>query len=472
AGPAVGEVVISEVYYHPTSNDFHQDFQDGTAEGFDRVRGSWGVIDGRYEVTPDDEGDAISIVSAATDLGSRYTLRMTIQIPDQETFNKNAIVLFDYRSPTDFKFASFHASSGKWRIGRRDADGWVFLAENKRKLEADRDYLIELEVDGSSVTVRSAGVTQVDYDFDEVMQGGQIGLGSKNGSARFDDFVFESGVREAERAFIEITNVANQAVDLAGWRLGGVIEFTFTGDTSLGLDASLVVVGFDPSDTGAAGAFRRAMKIDDAVVLVGPFAGDLDNRGDVVKLLRAGAPGDAGTRQVLVDRVAYDDRPPWPEEATGGGASLQRIGFRAFGDFAASWRGSAPTPGTSQFVILGDANRDGRVDADDVRAFSLGLIERAAYLETYGVPPLLHGDMDRDGDFDYDDIAGLIAKLDATTPSASAARSAVQTAAVAPDLDNGELNDAERDAVWAAIGRKNRKEYQEHKGHEDNRTRS
>jgi hypothetical protein len=52
------------------------------------------------------------------------------------------------------------------------------------------------------------------------------------------------------------------------------------------------------------------------------------------------------TPNILVDRVTYDDVAPWPTSPDGTGQSLTRTSSTAFGDFAASWTGSNPTPGS------------------------------------------------------------------------------------------------------------------------------
>ena len=53
---------------------------------------------------------------------------------------------------------------------------------------------------------------------------------------------------------------------------------------------------------------------------------------------------------VLVDQVTYDDESPWPIDADGAGASLQRLSAGSFGMVASSWRGRLPSPGAAAYV--------------------------------------------------------------------------------------------------------------------------
>ena len=70
----------------------------------------------------------------------------------------------------------------------------------------------------------------------------------------------------------------------------------------------LLLVPIEPAE------FRAKYAIADDVVIVGPFSGRLNNAGEDVTLNRHGTLG----RQILVDRVDYDDDSPWPEEAESG----------------------------------------------------------------------------------------------------------------------------------------------------------
>ena len=64
--------------------------------------------------------------------------------------------------------------------------------------------------------------------------------------------------------------------------------------------------------------------------------------------LEISMPGDLdafSVRQYIrIDRVNYDDEPPWPAEPDGTGPSLTRIRPLDYGNDVANWAAVSPTP--------------------------------------------------------------------------------------------------------------------------------
>ena len=149
--------------------------------------------------------------------------------------------------------------------------------------------------------------------------------------------------------FIELRNTSSVAVplyDLANpdntWKFVDAIEFRFPAYTTLPANGYMLVVGIDPA------TFRAAYGVPAEVAIVGPYAGALANEGESVKLYRPGAPeGNGYVPYILVERVDYDDRQPWPEEPDGDGPALARWSGTLYGNDPAAWGASGPggTPG-------------------------------------------------------------------------------------------------------------------------------
>lgn len=157
--------------------------------------------------------------------------------------------------------------------------------------------------------------------------------------------------------FIELFNISDVAVPLYDpayptntWRIDNAVKFSFAPGTVIPPRGILLVVPFDPLNNPAATAAFRVRYNTDAP-LVGPYMGRLDNAGETIELLRPDTPQlpphpDAGyVPYILVERISYLPISPWPTEAAGQGASLQRIVSENFGNDPMNWRAGLPTAG-------------------------------------------------------------------------------------------------------------------------------
>jgi hypothetical protein len=188
------------------------------------------------------------------------------------------------------------------------------------------------------------------------------------------------------------------------------------------------------------------------VRFIGPYAGQLSNGGETVRLFKPVRAEDPRSGLLLVDEVRYDDRAPWPREADGGDQSLTRRSSLAFGNLAANWQAKNPSPGVTSFAVHGDLNLDGGLDDADAQALALALRDDMAYEAIYGVAPTVTGDLDRDGDVDFDDLDEFTAALPAVARVPFQLRQTTARAAQAkePWADAAELSPAEISWVMAA----------------------
>ena len=119
--------------------------------------------------------------------------------------------------------------------------------------------------------------------------------------------------------FIELYNPAVVAVNIAGWRITGGVDFTFPAGTSIAAGGYLVVAA---SPTTILSRFSK--------IALGPWTGSLSSEGETVRL-RDQADG-------VVDEVDYQVGFPWPVAAGGDGASMEKIHPSLDGSLGASWR--------------------------------------------------------------------------------------------------------------------------------------
>src|SRR5439155_20548253 len=151
--------------------------------------------------------------------------------------------------------------------------------------------------------------------------------------------------------FIELQNVSSSPAFLFDpahpenhWQLRGGTEFTFPSAYLLQPKAFLLIVGFDPlANPAKLDLFRAKYNVQTSTPVFGPFSGRLANRGALLELYKPDAPvssgPDAGTvPYILIDRVSYQSQTPWPVDADGTSASLQRQNSDRIGNDPINWR--------------------------------------------------------------------------------------------------------------------------------------
>ncbi len=173
--------------------------------------------------------------------------------------------------------------------------------------------------------------------------------------------------------FVELKSLTNAPVPLFDpdyptntWRLHGV-DFDFPTNTVMAAHGLILVVGGDPA------TFRAKYGVPDGVPVLGPYFGTLQGNGEALSLQFPDHPDlntNDGTYYVPyidMDVVRYEDKAPWPTNADGTGASLERLNAAAYGNDPINWRASpgGPSPG-----VENDGNRAPQVNAGPDQSLS------------------------------------------------------------------------------------------------------
>ena len=151
--------------------------------------------------------------------------------------------------------------------------------------------------------------------------------------------------------FVEIYNPTDSDIVMTNhagaWRIDDGIRYTFPALTTVPARGYLLVVNFDPLIAADLANFKAHYGLESSdVQIIGPYSGNLSNRGERVALERPQAPdGDQDLPSwVIVDEVIYFDRAPFSSTADGYGHSLQRIQHDGAGLDPTNWIGGDPTP--------------------------------------------------------------------------------------------------------------------------------
>jgi hypothetical protein len=146
---------------------------------------------------------------------------------------------------------------------------------------------------------------------------------SPEGRLVINEIMYQPKASEAE--FVEILNTsATTAFDLSGWRLNG-LDYTFPPGSVIN-SGGLLVACKDRTAFGNAFGW--------SVPVLGTYGGQLDDGGETITLIQ---PGATSVEDVVMDRVTYDDDPPWIAAAAGQGASLQLVDARQDNSRVSNW---------------------------------------------------------------------------------------------------------------------------------------
>jgi hypothetical protein len=136
--------------------------------------------------------------------------------------------------------------------------------------------------------------------------------------------------------YVELCNKGAQPVDVSGWELSSGVRYAIPAGTIIPADGYLVIAA------DAARLIARYPKLTGANT-VGDFEGQLDNRGECIRLSRPLHGALTDTEFVVVDEVTYGDGGDWGRWADGGGSSLELKDPRSDNSRPGNWAGSDET---------------------------------------------------------------------------------------------------------------------------------
>ena len=100
---------------------------------------------------------------------------------------ENMYIIFDYRSPTDFKYAGAAVGVGKWKIGHSDGSSWATDATFNEAIASNTNYDLSLQIADTTAMLLADGIGKVSLDFGTSLNGGQTGFAAHDSHAIFDD---------------------------------------------------------------------------------------------------------------------------------------------------------------------------------------------------------------------------------------------------------------------------------------------
>jgi Ca2+-binding RTX toxin-like protein len=176
-------------------------FNSGNMEAFAPDSGVWTVESGALRVSAETfDGDAAAVFHVGEMLPQYFEIQATITMEKPTAgWKANSYVIFDYYSPTDFKFAGLNASIDKIQMGHRDETGWIVDVQSNMKIKPGEFYNILVAINGTTVTLVADNKEYFSHTFeprviDDWVYGlnsGMVGFGSNNARGVYDNIAVQ-----------------------------------------------------------------------------------------------------------------------------------------------------------------------------------------------------------------------------------------------------------------------------------------
>jgi hypothetical protein len=150
--------------------------------------GTWSVSGGSYQNSTA-SGDNVSLFDLNTWLPSYYEVSTTLKVESGGSL-QNGYIVFDYQSPTDFKYAGIDVADNMLKIGQRTDNGWIDTATlqlRKSDVHLNQYNSILLAANYRTATL-TFGKYSLSYDFTAPLNTGMLGFGTDNSLAQFSDY--------------------------------------------------------------------------------------------------------------------------------------------------------------------------------------------------------------------------------------------------------------------------------------------
>ncbi|MGC6449882.1 MAG: Ig-like domain-containing protein, partial [Pirellulaceae bacterium] len=167
---------------------YSEDFNDGSADAMTVTQGSFEIQQNRYQSTPANAQDtAITVIDLTADIPSKTRFQSTINLEYANNRRRNAHLVFAYQDADNYKFAGLNAESRRWVISEVVDGQTRELRRSNVNPTQNKNYQLELVIDGSQATLSVDGVTKVANTFSGNLNVGKFGLLADGANSRFDN---------------------------------------------------------------------------------------------------------------------------------------------------------------------------------------------------------------------------------------------------------------------------------------------
>jgi hypothetical protein len=296
------------------------------------------------------------------------TVPQKFRIPPGTTISANGYITF-----SELDWNADPGSTNSFRLDSHGEEIYLYSADAGGNLTGYSDgFAFGAAQNGISFGRYVTSTSEAHYPAQRTNSFGGLNAGPRIGPVVINEIHYHPALGGDE--FIELKSMTNAIVKLYDplfptnkWRLNGV-GFDFPPNVELSPNGLLLLVAIDPA------TFRTRYGVPAGVPIFGPYPGALQGNGETLSLQSPDQPDvDTNSGAIFIpyfdiDVVRYSDTSPWPTNADGFGASLERLVAGNYGNDPINWRAS---PGTPSPGLENTGARPPAVNAGLDRAYSI-----------------------------------------------------------------------------------------------------
>jgi Ca2+-binding RTX toxin-like protein len=165
----------------------------GQATSFFPDSGTWSVSSSGYTGSAAVGSDAVSLLYLDQWQPNYLEFFGTVRLGGANN-RKNGFLIFDYQSPTNFRYAGIDGTSNLLRIGQRTASGWIDDATLSYGLSGNSPKTFEVILNGTTAQLVINNTT-LQYNFPDALNVGMLGLGLNGTSDSFTSYTVQTLAR-------------------------------------------------------------------------------------------------------------------------------------------------------------------------------------------------------------------------------------------------------------------------------------
>ncbi len=190
-----------------------EDFDDGVAEDFNVVSGTWTIVNDRY-VSNNRNGRSLATARIGVALPVNTELSSVMRFARNSGYQSNGGLVFDYQDSLNFKYILGSVEGRGWTMGEVVSGSDRTLTTKSATLSQTQDYEVAVVIEGATATLFVDDVETITRTFDGNLNTGSLGLMGVRSKAQFDDIVIREFIPSPDAENDSFQTLVNTAIDL------------------------------------------------------------------------------------------------------------------------------------------------------------------------------------------------------------------------------------------------------------------